>query len=246
MSNLSETLLARLTNRTRAAAIMGDLFELSATRGRLYFWSAYLRTLISLTWRTPVAFLCGYAAFELMMRLIPIWIKHTPQLWRGPEYSPLVAKMGPLMAVVTVCLWFALPYGLVRYGRRDKFVQLAAASTLLASLIFFYPPVLSPIVAIVVAVAAIVVLASPVWRRAGIALVSTVAAGAATVAAIASGVGLAHLYFSEQLHPGRLIYRYDPPWVAIDLATLLIVALVCSRLHARLLDQPPSANSTLA
>ena len=48
----TEWLLARIAGPNRAAAIMGDLVELSSTRGRLWFWTAYARTLISLGWRT--------------------------------------------------------------------------------------------------------------------------------------------------------------------------------------------------
>lgn len=39
-ATLAEALLARITGPTRAAAILGDLLELSATRGRLWFWTA--------------------------------------------------------------------------------------------------------------------------------------------------------------------------------------------------------------
>ena len=52
MSNLPETLLARLTTADCAAAILGDLTELSATRGRLWFWTAYARTLLSQRWHS--------------------------------------------------------------------------------------------------------------------------------------------------------------------------------------------------
>ena len=64
MLNLSEALLARLTDPTRAAAIYGDLVELAASRGRAWFWLAYLRTLATLLWRTPTAFGRGIAVAE--------------------------------------------------------------------------------------------------------------------------------------------------------------------------------------
>ena len=41
MPNLAERLLARVTDPTRAAAIMGDLQEMEPTRGRLWFCTAY-------------------------------------------------------------------------------------------------------------------------------------------------------------------------------------------------------------
>src|ERR1035437_8801804 len=107
---LTEALLARVTDSTRAAAILGDLEELAATRGRLWFWTAYARTIISLAWRPPAAFLLGYFAFELMMCLVPMWIRHTPPVWSSTSLN--FARMDPLVDAVTVPLWFALPYGL--------------------------------------------------------------------------------------------------------------------------------------
>jgi hypothetical protein len=142
--------------------------------------------------------------------------------------------MGPLITIVTLILWFTLPYGLIRYGWQDKFVQLAATSTLLASVIFFYPPILSPIFAIVFTAVAITLLVSPVWRGAAIVLGSTVTAGSVAIVAISFAVAMASIYISEQLHPGRLFKRQSPGG-AVELASLLILAFVCSRLHARLL-----------
>jgi hypothetical protein len=45
---------------------MGDLLEISATRGRHWFWIAYSRTLISLGWRTPVAFVGAIVGVRFM------------------------------------------------------------------------------------------------------------------------------------------------------------------------------------
>ena len=43
-----EWLLARFVGPVRATAILGDLLEISTTRGGLWLWAAYARTLISL------------------------------------------------------------------------------------------------------------------------------------------------------------------------------------------------------
>jgi hypothetical protein len=235
MPNFAERLLARITDRTRAAAIMGDLLELAQTRGRFWFAASYLRTLISLAWRTPIAFLAGWAAFQLATSAIEFCILHTPVAWQTAMRSGPFASMGPLVATVPLALWFMLPFGLIRYGRRDKFVQLAGASALLASVAFLDPRLLSPIPAIAVATVTVALLAIPAWRRAVVVLLSTVAAGSAAAVAILFGAGLASHYLAEQLHPGRLIYKSQPPWAAVDLAALLVLAVLCSSLHDRLL-----------
>ncbi|HEX8895365.1 MAG TPA: hypothetical protein VF783_18705 [Terriglobales bacterium] len=47
---IAEGLLVLVTNRERAASIVGDLMESSATRGRVWWWSAVLRAAASLLW----------------------------------------------------------------------------------------------------------------------------------------------------------------------------------------------------
>ncbi len=53
--SFAEWFLSQNIGPQRASAIMGDLEELAATRGRLWFAAVYLRTLITLGWRSPVA-----------------------------------------------------------------------------------------------------------------------------------------------------------------------------------------------
>jgi hypothetical protein len=87
---LAESLLARLADKDRAAAIYGDLVELSATRGRLWFWTVYARTLISLGWRTPVAFVVAIVSMRVMFKaVIPwifhsFWLTHRNRQWANP------------------------------------------------------------------------------------------------------------------------------------------------------------------
>ncbi|MGA3239625.1 MAG: hypothetical protein ABSG03_25390 [Bryobacteraceae bacterium] len=50
-ANIAEWILALVTTRDRAASTVGDLTELAATRGVVWFWSGVLRTAASLLWR---------------------------------------------------------------------------------------------------------------------------------------------------------------------------------------------------
>ncbi len=62
-----EWLLARVTDPTRAAAMLGDLTEMAATRSRLWFLTEYIRTLISLGWRTGgSAFILAFVCVRFM------------------------------------------------------------------------------------------------------------------------------------------------------------------------------------
>src|ERR1019366_8492863 len=71
---IAEWLLARVTDPTRAAAILGDLTEMAATRGRLWFWTAYARTLITLGWRAPVAFVFAMASMRFIFGTVFPWL----------------------------------------------------------------------------------------------------------------------------------------------------------------------------
>jgi hypothetical protein len=231
---LPESLLALFTSSDRATAIMGDLEELAQTRGRRWLWTAYLRTLAALGWRTPVAFLAGYAVCQLVASGIEFWILHTSFAWRTAMRSGPFAAMGPLVTAVPLALWFMLSFGLVRYGWRDKFVQLAGASALLASVAFLDPHLLSEVSATILAIVTLVLLAIPAWRRAVVVLLSSVVAGSLVAIAISFGMAIATMYLSEQLHPGRLIPNQHPS----DIVVLLAFAIVCSSLHSRLLRSP--------
>ena len=76
---IAEWLLARIAGRERAAAIVGDLEELAATRGWLWFWIEYVRSLISLGWCV------GGSAFILLLlyligRILQLFAGKVPNL----------------------------------------------------------------------------------------------------------------------------------------------------------------------
>jgi hypothetical protein len=132
----AEWLLARLTDPTRAAAIMGDLTEMAATRGRLWFWTAYARTLISLGWRTPVALVAAYACAKSYWVFTAI---HSLALWLArwlPDADPRYFSNRWEVPLVTMLqgLVFLLPFVLVRFGPRDRLTRLACMFFLLSLL----------------------------------------------------------------------------------------------------------------
>jgi hypothetical protein len=243
-TSFSEALLARITDPTRAAAIMGDLEELSTTRGRLYFWTGYARTLISLTWRTPVAFAAGIVILNLLTSFVERWIIHHPTSWRTTLHdTPAIFQIGPLLATLTIPLWFAVPYAIVRYGLRDRFVRLAAAALLLTTGTFLYIPFASLASALLALAILIAALFSTTWRRPAIVLIATVATGAAAFAAFLSAAAIGFQFVIEyvRIPQFRLLF-----WEIAVLTSALIVALVCSRLHRWLLQAPSNRDSALA
>jgi hypothetical protein len=255
----AEWLLARVTTPDRAAAILGDLAELSATRGRVWFWAAYTRTVITLGWRAPLAFIVAYAfstwvavggfptmrsVFRTFNRIVQHTAPHqaiwhvfdraahhqTPQtIWHVPIGDSLIA------------LWFILPFLLVRFGFRDRLTQLASAIFLLTIPFFSLSPAGMNFAAFATATTILAALCLSAWRRPMIVLAASVGPIAIAIffsakvwfLFLARGYG----FNSPQLQWAMALYR------AVELC---IAAIVCSYLYSRLLPRKSTDLSTIA
>ena len=129
-----EWIIARFTDRSRAAAIVGDLFEGAAEQGTLWFWLSVTGILLSLSWRSLIGsvtrFFGLYFVHALPMPLYSVHAVHRPpELW-----VPFFGLLGALCMV----LWVAAPYAAVRYGFRDSFAQLALMLCALVTTVIFY------------------------------------------------------------------------------------------------------------
>src|ERR1017187_5177415 len=142
MPNLPESFLALVAGPDRAAAIIGDLTEMAASRGRLWFFAAYPRTLGSFTWRIVLALFVAAIGRQTISYLFYPYIRPTPAAWRNATGSwlDLLNSSGPLLACIMSTLWFVLPFAVIRYGRRDRFVQLTFAVAVGTTLAFLSIP----------------------------------------------------------------------------------------------------------
>jgi hypothetical protein len=212
-------MLALFAGRERAAAIYGDLLELAATRSRLWLWTAYSRTLVSLSLRPLAAFLAGalvtaaflYAQLPIALAHILLAISH-PHVW-------------PLLDVAISDLWFLVPFAAVLYGIRDRVVQLGSAMLLATSGVFYlglwfnFDPIPAACIACGLLVAACLAISNP-WRASLIPLAGIYAMG------FAASEGLEHIQWVQDLD-----YR-DPAWRAIVLVYMLAMSIVFSWLHS--------------
>jgi hypothetical protein len=234
---LAEHILTLSVGPTRAAAILGDLTEMAATRGRAWFVAAYLRTLVSLTWRLVLALFAAEVCREFIFDSFHIYLQHAPAAWRtasGP-YLNLLNGSGPLLACILSTLWFALPFAAVRYGVRDRFVRLTFAIALGTTVAFYCIPIASAIAAAATLTVAGATLLSRSWRRAAVALAAVGLSGLAALAAAAWLMPFVVLFLHRHLHLG---YPTRLPMLAFQ-ASLLLIAIVCSTLHSRLFDPSP-------
>ena len=241
-----EWLLARLTTPDRAAAILGDLTEMAATRGRLWLWTAYARTLITLGWRTPVGFVIAIASGTFLCRAVPTWLmnhrihslmhvgigihgKYYPQFW--------IFNLTMLMAQA---LFFVMPFVLIRFGLRNRLTQLACALFLIA--LPFYTFVLMWVSSTLCALAIAVALLLPLWRRPLIVLAAT---GIPTIALrilqFLWTAGMVHGFHIFRWHVFfDYFWRFPVIFTIYRMTSFTLAAIVCLYLHGKLLRPRPA------
>lgn len=170
---VAEWLIARFTERSRAASIVGDLLEATAKQGSLAFWFSIAGVVLAITWRHLTAFaaalLCLYVFQALAM---------PPHL---TEHGLLAAIMHqphsiwlPLFIVLrsaSAFLSMAAPYAIICYGLRDRFAQLAVVLFIPVTLIFWFSSIPLVITSLVFAAGILIFsLSFAVGRRALLAL----------------------------------------------------------------------------
>jgi len=241
----AESLLSLFAGSTRAAAILGDLTEMAATRGRLWFWSAYARTLVTFTWRIVLALTVAMAGRQILVNSFHDYMAHTPSAWRDATGSwlYLLNYSGPLLASITATLWFVLPFAVVRYGRRDRFVRLTFSVAVGSTLAFLCIPFASLMCAAATLALAAAALFSRTWRKPLAALLCTGAFGLLSLVAV-NAIDSALLSHYPALWTSHFFRHYGA--MLIFRSSLLVVALVCARLHKLLLDNPHTPDPALA
>jgi hypothetical protein len=125
-SSIAEWIVARYTDKQRAASMVGDLVELEPQKGPLWFWLSLVRVVISLAWRRCLAFIVApYAGLWMLGKLAGAlrnsYLRHAPPgTWGVPGnlfFLPIVGAF----------FWMVLLYTAIRYGLRDRVTQLVLA-----------------------------------------------------------------------------------------------------------------------
>ena len=165
----TEWLLSCITSRERATAIIGDLTEIAATRGRLWFWIAYARTLVALGWRTPAAVLAAIVSIKYLrgrvlgLLLSVIHFNGPPALAGRYSHLAVFSWIASLEAVST--LWILLPYAAIRFGLRNRLTYLAGILLLFAVPVYTCRPQVYQYIGLICAVIIVAALVSPLWRK---------------------------------------------------------------------------------
>jgi hypothetical protein len=243
---IAEWLLARIAGCDRAAAIMGDLLELSATRGRLWFWTAYARTLISLGWRAPVAFVFAMASMRFIFGTVFPWLwnRRTTHLMDAGlfgVYNQHIRLITWNISMVTAqFLCFAFAFVLVRFGWRNRLTQLACALFLIAMPIYSLRPWFMDLSGVAMMLIIAAALVAPPWRKP-----LAVLAGTCLPAIAVKGTYLI-LLTSLTIPYHRKVFALRS-WVnAYDAISFVLAAIVCLYLYRWLLQRPLASDRTIA
>lgn len=239
-AGIAEWILKHSAGEERGTAMYGDLVEMAAVRGKAWFALAYLRTLVSFSWRIVLALFIAEIGREALFDLFHVYLRYTPAAWRSASGSfvDLLNLSGPLLACIMSTLWFALLFAVVRYGRRDPFVRLTALVTTGTTIAFLAIPWISLIAASATLALACGALLNSRWRGAFEALAWTGTAGLLSLGAFTV---LSHRFLLQ--HPIVTLSLGGHPHAVDALVfsfqgSLLLVAVVCSRVHHRM---PPTA-----
>jgi hypothetical protein len=171
----AESVLGFFAGRTRAAAIYGDLVELAVPRGRLWFCIAYVRTVVALSWRTPVALVLVLISLTYLRGSIVDWftlLSHPNFTVSGQfvhsapgHYVFLVSSWLGCILWIRGALWLLLPYIAIRFGLRSRLCYLACALFLVGLPAYFSRPIPYMVSSVMGAAIAASALASPRWRK---------------------------------------------------------------------------------
>lgn len=246
----AEWFLSQDIGPERAAAIYGDLEELAATRGRLWFWTAYLRTIISLGWRTGgSAFILGLVCLRLMFGTVVPWVMshRTASLSDAGIFGlndPRVRMLSWNLSLVTAqFLVFAFPFVWIRFGMQDRLTRICCALFVVAMPVYSFRPWVMDISGVLTLLILTAALVAPPWRKPLAVLAGT----------FLPAVAVKVTYFFLQVFLPRKvfmrrIYHIPAHWVFfVDAVSFAVAAFVCLKLYRLLLrdssapraDPPP-------
>ncbi|MGA1983425.1 MAG: hypothetical protein ABSG84_13285 [Acidobacteriaceae bacterium] len=236
----AEWFLSQDIGPERAAAIMGDLEELAATRGRLWFWIAYVRALISLGWRTGgSAFILGLVCLRLMFGTVVPWVMSHRTI--GLDDPGLFGLSNPhvrmwcwnLSLVTAQFLVFAFPFVWIRFGMQDRLTRLTCALFFVAMPVYSFRPWLMDLSGVLVLAILIAALVAPAWRKPLAVLAGTfLPAVAVKVTYFFLQAFLPRKVFTRQL------YHIPAHWVFfVDAISFAIAAIVCLKLYRLLFPE---------
>ena len=122
--SLADWILRRVAGREQAASMVGDLVEISQHKGMVWFWFSVFSVVVARGWRPVLGLILAtysgfWISFLLYTESLGSHAKHrSPELWKP-------VCMTVLAFGISLC--WAMVYCALRFGVRNRFVQMAFA-----------------------------------------------------------------------------------------------------------------------
>jgi hypothetical protein len=226
-SSIAEWIVARVTDKQRAASMVGDLVELEPQKGPLWFWLSLVRVVLSLAWRRCLAFIVAPYAGLWMLGKLPAAL-HNSYLRHAPPGTWGVPGNLYLLAIVGAFLWMMLLYTAIQYGVRDRLTQLVLALVgMITAVVYGWGQPIA--LAVCIALGVCVLAASAIgreYRRAVMVLL------VAWLTGFGGWMLAMFLGYKYQHHAGLLGNR-EKRWVSFGLLMITgwMITTACSRMH---------------
>jgi hypothetical protein len=205
----AEWLLRRVMGRVQASSEVGDLFEVSQCKGKLWFWRAVISTLLYRSWRTTLAFAIAFGVGEIAATL-----SNSGIFGNVPDMNSVYTSGTLILAPLCIVPAFLL----LRHGWRDSHCRLVLLFGLAAGVSLLYREHLVlrwTLPAVVVAALAVTLIRA---RRAWIPLQSLAQLGSG----IAISIGGLILYFATLVSLWVVLsYWLNRPAWFLNVTTLL-------------------------
>jgi hypothetical protein len=227
-TQIAEWLLRRFTDDARAASMVGDLAEESATKGRAWFWWAFAGVLASFSWRPVAAFVFAAAV---------AWFGGRYYAGGGSFYSlsKVHASTGGLATLILMndagkFSAFIFLFAAVRYGLNDRLARLSLGFAVLGSVVswFFFLDYMSAIAAAAVTVLCVHSLTSQKGRRS---LTAIAVLWIAFMALEYAGLKIFRAGIDHFLGYRSAPAEYEVWFYGCYFGALAIACILCTRVH---------------
>ena len=248
-ASVAEWIVARFTTRKRAASMVGDLLELQAQKGQLWFWLSLARVVLALAWRRQLAFVAAF--------MFGAGACSGLQVTESMGFAALASGQLPWMNLFWVflyILWFVAVYTAIGYGLRDRVAQLALALSVVTIPVVRYGPQRAILTACL-GLSLCIVMASLFTRERRRAVLVPLG-----VAVVGFGAGMPAMYLADQYRKfivpmPRTVAEIQAGiqahpsigwmYLSMILVTVWTMAAACSRIHDLLMRNPsPDSEAT--
>jgi hypothetical protein len=233
-ASFAEWIIARFTNRSRAVSIVGDLLETRPQKGSVWFWMSVARVVLSLTWRSPLAYLAALCFGFVSIRALNFSV-----LGRYSAHHATLSFFGLFsdLSRLGLFLSFGLTYTAIRFGLRDSLVRHILGAWALIVAVVFYGTI--PVVAIsgaALGVCLVAYSATSAQRRKGLLAFAVATSVGAGFVLLSSYLFLATNFIMLGGRPGTIVMVGTKIVFAFELFVLLILTIIFSWAHRKYLE----------